>query len=67
MNCNESSLHSDETQYMMYGPANNNEPHLNLILNSFQIERVYAIKYLEVKFYPQLTRKLHIDHSGQKM
>ena len=36
-------------------------------INSVQIERVYEIKFLGVKFDPRLTWKPHIDHIRQKI
>ena len=67
MNCNELSLNLNKTQYMIYCPTNKHEPDLGLTINSDQIERVYEIKFLGVKFDPQLTWKPHIDHIRQKM
>ena len=52
---------------MIYCPTNKHEPDLDLTINSVQIERVYEIKFLGVKFDPQLTWKQHIDHIRQKM
>ena len=67
MNCNELSLNLKKTQYMIYRPINKHEPDLDLTINNVQIERVYEIKFLGVKFDPQLTWKPHIDHIRQKM
>ena len=66
MNCNELSFKLNKTQYMIYCPTNKHEPDLDLTKNSVQIERVYEIKFLGVKFDPQLTWKPHIDLIRQK-
>ena len=58
---------SNKTQCMIYCPTNKHEPDLDLTINSVQIKRVYEIKFLGVKFDPQLTWKPHIDHIRQKM